>query len=70
MSDGSGQPNTTAAQLDSMDPWVGTIMRVLCSKSVAGGGEVGGLLLSAKRFIAAGVSNGTATAVLELDDLP
>jgi hypothetical protein len=40
MSDGSGQPNTTAAQLDSMDPWVGTILRVLCSKSVAVVGDL------------------------------
>jgi hypothetical protein len=60
MSDGSGQPNTTAAQLDSMDPWVGTIVRVLCSKNVAVVGELCGLLLSGKRFIAEGVSNGTA----------
>ncbi len=36
MSDGSGQPNTTAAQVDSMNPGVGTVARVLSSKR--GGG--------------------------------
>jgi hypothetical protein len=60
MSDGSGQPNTTAAQLDSMNPGVGTVVRVLSSKHVAVVGELFGLLLSGKRFNAEGVSNGTA----------
>ncbi len=60
MSDGSGQPNTTAAQLDSMNPRVGTVARVLSSRNVAVVGELFGLFLSGKRFIAEGVSNGTA----------
>ena len=60
MSDGSGQPNTTAAQLDSMNPGMGTVARVLSSKNVAVVGELCGLLLSGKRLMAEGVSNGTA----------
>ena len=60
MSDGSGQPHTTAAQVDGIDPGYGTVGRVLCADSMAVVGELLGLTVSMQRLTDNGSYDGTA----------